>query len=125
MTGKIVYLEDVFEHEYETHGEVSPYEIEDIDGVTCYEENNLGVDGWYATTEITFRFGGKKYSIERTDHVSDNVGDTDFGDLREVEEKDELSVAINSIIKDIEDETLGSWEELVEKLERLKKDYSE
>lgn len=85
---KVVDIDEVFHEEYEEYGEVSPFEIYDLDGVTNFDEKDLGQDGWYRTSQITFRYKGKKYSIERTDHVSDNVGDTEFGELYEVEEND-------------------------------------
>lgn len=103
--------------------DLEPYEIEDHDEVTCYEENLGWVDGWYIITNVSFRYRGNKYMFERKDHSSDNVGDTHYNleTFCMVIERDEMSAEINKIIKGIEEETYSTWENIVEDLEGLKK----
>lgn len=124
MSGQELF-NNVFADEIEKYGVVVYGEIEYIDGVTCYDERMSGMDGWYIETTISFRYQGKKYAFERYDHSSDNVCDTryDVGNFREVVSNSELDKAIDKIIKNIEDETLGSWNELVASLEDLKRQF--
>jgi hypothetical protein len=125
MIGNELY-EHVFADEIEHWGELSPYEIQDLDEVTCYDENLSYHDGWYIVSEITFRYRGKKYAIERKDHSSDNVCDTEwlFDTFREVVETTELAKAVNRIISNIEDETVGTWEEIIRDLEDIKRRFA-
>ena len=124
MTGKKL-LEQVFAKEIEEHGELELYEIEDLDGVTCFDESLSYNSGWYNYYAITFRYEGKSYSFEKREHTSDNVSDTEWytDKFHEVVATNELEKAIDRIIKGIEDETVGSWEELIHDLEGLKQNF--
>lgn len=68
-------LKELFGEEKAEEFEI--YEAEDMDGVEDYEQQSLGVDGWYETILHSFRFGGKLYSVEEQSHASDNVCDSD------------------------------------------------
>lgn len=102
--------------------------IEDIDGVTCFTEENCYIDEWYAYYTYSFRYQGTKYSFEMRDHVADNVCDREYymNTFQEVIERDNaLHSDINRIIKYIENESYGTWEEIVSDLENLKRNHKE
>lgn len=124
MTGKELF-EHVFDEFYTQFGDFYPYEIEDLDEATCYEENLSYHDGWYIVTEISFRFRGKKYAFDRKDHTSDNVSDTTYliDTFHEVVSTSELDKAIDKIIEGIEEQTIGTLEELVKDLEDIKRKF--
>lgn len=125
MTGQDLF-EKVFAKQIEKYGEFSLYEIEEVDEVTCYDEDITVSEGWYSYYLVTFRYEGKKYSFEYRKHTSDNVCETEHypDTFEEVVPHNELDKAINKIIKGIEDETYGTWEEIVQDLEGVKQKFS-
>lgn len=124
MKGYELY-EEVFKDIIESDGELEPSEIEYLDEVTCYDERLSYNDGWYNVTEITFRYNGKKYSLERKDHTSDNVADTTylFEGFHEVVASSELDKAIDKVIEGIESQTFDTLEEIVVELESIKRKF--
>lgn len=125
MTGHELF-EKVFAEQIEEYGEFEPHEIQDLDGVTCYDEDIDGSEGWFNYYLVTFRYEGKKYSFEFRKHTSDNVCEIDYyiSSFQEVIPHNELDKAIDKIIKTIEDENYGSWEEIVRDLEGVKQKFS-
>jgi hypothetical protein len=115
--------DEVFSDVIEEWGEFNPYELEELDGVTCYDTECLGQDGWYIGYEITFRYKGAKYSIQKEVHASDNVCDTNWhvDTFEQVFEDGVMMNEINKIISNIEDESYHSFEDIVKDLEELKK----
>ncbi|WP_324655166.1 hypothetical protein [Bacillus paranthracis] len=108
-------------------GDYAPYELEDHDEVSCYEEDLSCHDGWYIITDISFRYRGKKYILQRKDHSSDNVSDTEYlmDGFREVVSTNELEKEIDEIIRNIENEMhYDSFEEIIQDLEGLKKKFN-
>lgn len=69
------------------------YEAEDTDGVEGYERQSLGVDGWYQTILHSFRFEGKRYSVEEQLHA---IGESDvqWNTFQEVEEEEDKTVIL-------------------------------
>lgn len=63
-------------------------EVEDMDGVEDYEQQSLGVSGWIQTVLHSFRFEGKRYSVQEESHTSDSVYDSEtlWDTFQEVEE---------------------------------------
>lgn len=116
-------LEEVFADRIEEYGEIELSEIEDcIDGVTNYDEVCYQ-NGWWIEYTATFRYKGKKYTFDYRRHASDNVSDSDWYEdtFAEVKEGDHPAIKkINSIIKGIENEEFGTWEEVVSNLEEVK-----
>jgi hypothetical protein len=116
-------LQEVFADHIEEHGWIELSEIEDcIDGVTNYEEV-CSQNSWWIEYTATFRYKGKKYRFDYRRHASDNVSDSDWYEdtFAEVKEKDHPAIQkINSIIATVEDATLGTWDELVRELEKVK-----
>ncbi|MBK1611702.1 hypothetical protein [Bacillus cereus] len=104
-----------------------PYELEEHDDVSCYEESLAYHDGWYIVTDISFRYRGKKYTFQRKDHSSDNVCDTEYliHTFREVNATNVLEQEIDRIIGNIESETCyNSFEDIVRELEGLKQKFN-
>lgn len=100
------------------------HEIEDLDEVSCYDEEFLGKNGWYIESSISFRYRGKKYSFEKSEHSSDNVSDTEYrmNTFQEVLTGDSaMHKAVDKIINYIEEDLYHTWEDIVEDLEKLKK----
>ena len=124
MTGQELYNK-VFDSQFTRLFDFYPYEIEDLEGVTCYDENYAWRNGWYNHIGVTFRYEGKKYYIERKEHSSDNVSETEWliDTFHEVVSSNEFEKDVDKIIKNIEDETVGSWEELIQQLEAIKTNY--
>lgn len=131
MTGQELFNK-VFAKEIEEYGEFEPHEIEDLDGVTCFEEYLCFYADWHIHADsyiqyiITFRYEGKKYSLIKREHTSDNVSDTDFDleSFHEVVSTNGLDKAIDEIIKGIEGEAYDTWEEIVQDLEGIKKKFA-
>ncbi len=127
MTGQDLF-EKVFAKQIEDEdwGNFELHNIEEVDEVTCYDEDITGSEGWYNYYLVTFRYDGKKYSFEYRKHTSDNVCETEHypDTFREVVSDNEFDKTVDEIIKDIEDETVNSWEEIVRQLENLKTNFS-
>ncbi|UGO46166.1 hypothetical protein PQE74_gp083 [Bacillus phage vB_BanS_Chewbecca] len=81
-------LEQVFAEEFENHGDFELYEIQELDGVTDYDEDLSYNSGWYNYYDVTFKYKGKSYTFEYKEHTSDNVSDTEYfyGTFKEVVE---------------------------------------
>ncbi|MCR4362048.1 hypothetical protein NUG13_11985 [Bacillus subtilis] len=103
--------------------DIDPFELEDHEGISLYNENLSYNEGWYNIYEITFRFKGKKYSMEKRVHTSDNVCENHWlvETFHEVVETDDLRKGIDRIINNIEEELYDTWEEIIGDLEKLKK----
>ncbi|UGO50975.1 hypothetical protein PQE70_gp122 [Bacillus phage vB_BanS_Nate] len=81
-------IEQVFAEEIEKYGEVSLYAVEEIEGVTDYDECLSYNSGWYNYSDVTFKYKGKTYTFEMKEHTSDNVCDKEIflGTFKEVVE---------------------------------------
>jgi len=92
-----VDFEEVFEDEIEENGYLSEFEIEDVEGVTDYEDDISYNSGWYNYHEVTFKYRGKKYSFEYKSHTSDNVCDTEVlsGTFKEIEPANLKDLTLN------------------------------
>lgn len=103
--------------------DVEPCDLEDHDEISAYDENLSYNSGWYNYYEVTFRYRGKKYSMEKKVHTSDNVCDTEYliETFQEVVAVNDLAKEIDKIISDIENQSYDTWEEIIEDLEKLKK----
>ncbi|MDS7057140.1 hypothetical protein NXG04_07560 [Klebsiella pneumoniae] len=86
-------LEHVFAEEIEKYGDVDLYGVEEIEGVTEYEEELNYNSGWYNYSDVTFKYKGKMYTFEFKEHTSDNVCDKEIflGTFREIVEDKILS----------------------------------
>lgn len=82
-------IEQVFADEIEKYGDVDLYAVEEIDGVTDYDEDLNYNSGWYNYSDVTFKYKGKTYTFEFKEHTSDNVCDKEIflGTFREVVEE--------------------------------------
>lgn len=120
MTGQELF-EQVFGDEIE-----ELYEIEDLDGVTNYDEVSTSRDGWYFENTYEFRYNGKKYAFEVRDHSSDNVCDTTYlmGSFRVVKTHNVLEEEIEKIISGIENQSYDTFEEIIGDLEDLKRKFN-
>lgn len=116
---------ELWHHLFEEE-DLEPYDLEDHEEVTSYNEDLSYNSGWYNYYEITFRLRGKKYSIEKKSHTSDNVCDTEWlmDTFQEVIYTNDLDKAVDNIIDKIEEEYYDSWDEVVRDLEKLKKDFN-
>lgn len=74
----MVEFEEVFADEIEENGDLSIYEIEDVEGVTNFDDSISYNSGWYNYHEVTFTYKGKRYSFEYKRHTSDNVCDEEI-----------------------------------------------
>lgn len=81
-------IEQVFADVIEEYGQMELYEIQELDGVTDYDEDLSYNSGWYNYYDVTFKYKGKTYTFEYKEHTSDNVSDTEYfyGTFREIVE---------------------------------------
>lgn len=115
-------FEKVFADVISTQGYMEWYDIEDVDGVTCYNERLAWYDGWYIVNEISFRYKGTKYKFEKRDHSSVCDTEVDMSTFEEVvENNDPITKALNTVINGIEEEMYHSWEQIVDALEDIKR----
>ncbi|AGI11840.1 hypothetical protein X915_gp118 [Bacillus phage vB_BanS-Tsamsa] len=79
-------IEQVFADVIEEYGSMDLYEIEDLEGVTEYDDDIDYNDDWYNFHIVTFKYKGKYYSFEYKRHTSDNVCDTEYfyGTFKEI-----------------------------------------
>jgi hypothetical protein len=71
-------FEQVFALQFEEYGDFDISEVEDLDGVTDFNQTLIQKDGWYFESTYEFIYNGKKYSFEKREHSSDNVCDTEY-----------------------------------------------
>lgn len=118
-------LEKVFAKEIERYGTFDLSEIQETDGVTCYNEEESH-DGWWIDNDVTFRYEGKKYGFNYRNHVSTADSEWYIDSFYEVEEADnEATNEINKLIRYIEEDSIGTIEEIIEGLENIKKIINE
>lgn len=123
MSG-VKLFNEVFKEQIEKCETFGLDKIEDLDGVTCYREVESDIIGWDCYSKIQFRFEGEEYVFEIRDNVSSKVQDAEYfmKTFKKVKAKDNpLHRDIDKIIKYIEEETYGTFEEIIKDLLSLKK----
>lgn len=77
----IMNFEDVFGESEDWQEIIMEISQDSYEGATNVSDDLSYNSGWYNHSVITFDYKGKRYYIEYKEHTSDNVSDTEYGDL--------------------------------------------
>ena len=117
-------FEELFKRDIEHYGSFELSEIEYHDDVTCYDTEESH-DEWWIEVYATFRYQGKKYGFNYKKHVMTADSEWDVNSFHEVKEPDNVVTnMINNLIKNIEEEYVDTWEEIIESLEAIKREVN-
>lgn len=77
MIGKADF-DNVFGEDVDWEEVIGSIRGDDYEGVTNTKDELSYNEGWYNHSIITFDYKGKRYSIDYSEHTSDNVSETEF-----------------------------------------------